>query len=255
MIPNPNIYVQDEGDISHDLLPVKKRTKIHLAWLKELLSSAQWLHDLMFNDYTDGSLAPNWVSGSNYVYLDRVVFIDGAVYELQNTAGLTPSTITPNVDTANWNKVLDSFIGARERARYTGQKLMLEYILNRRFQVASFSLIEWEVKWIAGAPVVQSAPPYTQIYIKAINNPTNNFWLSNGSGLVSYMSNTSTAQRNYLGNAYSAFNPVQYNIYVPIALYTAIGAYQPAGVTADTAIRAVVDAHAACGSIYTISTY
>lgn len=253
MIPNPNIYLQDEGQISHDLLPVKKRMATHLAWLESLLSSNQWLADLLFIQYADGATYANWVASTPYAYLDRVTYVDGAVYELQKTSGLTSST-PPNVD-ANWIKVLDSFVGVRERARYNGQKLMMEYLLNRRFQVGAFSLTEWEVIWTGGAPVTQSAPPYTQIYIKGTNNSTTNFWLSDGDGLTSYMNAQGPGSLNYLGNSYAAYTTIQFTIYVPSALYATIGANQPPTVTADQAIRAVVDQYVYAGAIYQITQY
>ncbi len=259
MIPDPNIYKQDAGQISNDLLPVKKRLPIHLAWLKALLSACQWDHDLIFKYYADGyvGLLPVWTSGNPYVYLDRVIHIDGAVYELENTAGLASSTLAPNIDTDNWIKILDSFIGARERARYTGQKLMLEYALNRRFFVASYSVTEWEIQWISGVPVPQSAPPFSQIYIKSANNVQTNFWLSNGGAgsLTSYMSDSGSFQGNFLGNGYNTYSPFQFTIYVPTALYAQIQSYQPPGVTAEQAIRSVADPLLPAGSFYEITQY
>lgn len=239
------------GQTSNDLLPVKKRTPKHLAWLRALLSAVQWDHNLIFRDYANGVSAPNWTSGNNYSYLDRIIYVDGAVYELQNMDGLTPSTEAPNISN-DWIKILDSFIGARERARYNSQKLMLEYLLNRRFQVGTFSQVEWEIKWISGVPVPQSAPPYQQIYIKVTNNSLTDFWLSNGNGLVSYMGNS---QSFFLGNAYAQFNPINFAIYVPTALYAHIGTYQLSGVTAEAAIRSVVDNYNPAGGIYQIITY
>lgn len=254
MIPDPNIYAQDEGTISNNLLPVKKRKKIHLAWLKNLLSPAQWLTDLTFQNYADGSNYPQWVAGT-YAYLNRVTYIDGAIYELQMLAGLTTS-IPPNQDPGNWLRVLESFIGIREQARYTGQKLMLEYALNRRYQISPFSLIEWEVIWISGTPTPQAAPPYTQIYITEANNSTTNFWLSNGSGLISYMNaGSGPGSLNYLGNSYPIYSAIEFTIWVPIAVYTNIGSIQPPGVNADQAIRSVADKYIHAGAVYEIITY
>lgn len=254
MIPNPNIYTQDEGKISSNLLPVKKRTSIHLAWLKSLLSPTQWLTDLIFKNYADGSNYPQWLSG-NYAYLDRVTYIDGAVYELQTLAGLTTST-PPNEDPANWLRLLNSFIGIREQARYSGQKLMLEYILNRRYLITPFSLIEWEIIWIAGVPTPQSTPPYTQIYITEYRNSITNFWLSNGAGLVSYMNGGSgPGSLNYLGNSYPPYSVLQFTIWVPLAVYTNIALIQPPGVTAEDAIRAIADKYIHAGAVYEIVSY
>lgn len=225
------------------------------------MSSIQWDHDLIFKYFADGYVGtiPPWTSGlsGGYIYLDRVNYIDGGVYEMINVNNLLVSTVPPNVDTDNWIKVLDSFIGARERSRYNGQKLMLEYMLNRRFQVATYSIIEWEIQWIAGVPTPQPSPPYQQIYIKQTVNSQSNFWLSNGGAgsLTSYMAAASTNQNYYLGNAYSAYTAIQFTIFVPTAVYASIQAYQLPGVTADQAIVAVIDQYVQAGSIYVITQY
>src|SRR6266403_6146507 len=106
MIPDPLIYVQNEGDLSNDLLPVKKRTAKHLAWLEELLSSEQWLHDLIFDNFSAGTTYADWISGNAYAYLDRITYVDGSVYELNKIGGYTSSTISPNID-PGWIKILD----------------------------------------------------------------------------------------------------------------------------------------------------
>ena len=220
------------------------------------MSPAQWLHDLIFEDYAKGATYPNWSSGSTYYYGNRIIDWDGGVYECIVGGGFgLVSTEHPSMDTVNWIKRQDSFIGARERLGYNFQKLMLEYALNRNYQVASFSVTEWEVKWVAGAPVVQTAPPYTQIYITIANNSQSNFWLSNGAGLNSYMANNSSYQRFFLGNTYNAYSSINFTIHVPSAVYAAIGSAQPAGSSADQAIRSFVDQFAQAGSVYNIVTY
>jgi len=178
------------------------------------------------------------------------------VYESQS---ITPfvSTITPNLDTTNWVKICDSFIGIREQIRYNFQKLSLEYALNRYFQVSPFSVIEWSVTFSGGVPTTHLTPPYTQIYIKGTGNVLSNFWLSNGGigALTSYMPNSSNYSHYYLGNSYSTYNAYQFTVYVPSALYTTIGNNQPLGVSADDAIRSVVDKYTLAGSNYNITTY
>jgi hypothetical protein len=256
MIPDKRIYEQDTTVIVNDLLPVKKRLPIHKSWLNSLLSAVQWGHDLIFNDYADGSLAPNWVYGNTYVFLDRVIYVDGAVYELFNVNGIT-SALAPNIDSDNWIKILDSFIGVRERARYTSQKLSLEYMLNRWYQVPNFSLIEWEVLYIFSVPVAQTSPPYAQIYIVQTPIAANNFWLTNSSTapLTSYITNSSSNAVNFVANANASLLTSQFTIFVPTALMATILSNQLPGVTSDMAIRSIVDKYVAAGSSYTITPY
>lgn len=256
MIPDPIIYEQYEGQISHDLLPIKRRKPKFLAWFLSILSPLQWCHDLIFNDYANGVTEPLWVSGTAYVYLDRVIYIDNAVYELQNTAGIT-SVVTPNLDTDNWIKVLDSFIGVRERARYTSNKLLLEYALNRYFMVSPFSAIEWGVTWSGGVPTAQTAPPDAQIYISNTRNSISNFWLSNGAptSLTSFMSNG--AQRFFLGNSYAAYSIFTFTIFIPTAVYAQIQANQVigSGITAEQVIRSFADKFVQGGKLYQVIQY
>ena len=239
MAINPLIYSQSEAQIVSDLLPPSRRNPKWLAWLTALMSAVQYCHDLLFNDYQNGSSASAWVSGTTYAYLARVVYVDGSVYELQNTAGLT-STTSPNVDLTNWKKVLDIWIGVRERAHYNGQKIMLEYILNKYFNV-SVSL------------PFTGASHTTQIWISN-SNGTNNFWLSNyGAGArTSYLRNTFYRQFMAASNNTSFNNFV---IHVPSAVYAAIGANQPSGVTASQAISALANQYVQMNYTYTIVTY
>ena len=268
MIPNPNIYNQSEAQIVTDLSPVSRRQPKWLAWLTALLSPVQWEHDLIFNNYADGSTYPDWVSGNNYSYLDRIIFTDNSVYELQNIAGLTSDTITPPADPTNWLKVADSFIGMREQMNYNFQKLKLEMALNRYFRVSPYSLIEWAVTFSGTVPTTHAAPPYTQIYIVPTRNTLTNFWLSNGGigSLTSYMPRSSNYSRFYLGNAYSAYSVYQFTVYVPTAVYSTIGANQPPGATspditdpsplsAGGAIRGVINKYALAGSVFQIVLY
>ena len=257
MIPNPLIYNQNEGQISNDLLPIHRRKPKFLAWFLTLLKPLQWEHDLIFNDYANGSSAPLWVVSTPYTYGQRVIYIDNAVYELINVAGLTSAT-PPNLDTANWTKVLDIFIGVRERARYNSQKLLLEYALNRYFMVTPFSHIEWSVTWSGGVPTAHTAPPYTQIYIANKPHTISNFWLSRfGTGsLISYMNRNSHFQRYYLGRVYAPYSAISFTIYVPTAIYAIIQANQVvAGVTAEQVIRAFADNYVQAGKIYEVVQY
>lgn len=257
MIPDPIIYDQNEGQISHDLLPINRRKPKFLSWFLTLLKSLQWDHDLIFTDYAYGVMFPLWDGSVTYVYGDRVIYIDNAVYEMQNTAGLI-SAVSPNLDNTNWTKILDIFIGVRERARYNGDKLILEFALNRYFMVSPFSAMEWGVSWSGGVPTAESTPPYTQIYISNTNNAASNFWLSDGGvgALTSYMS-AGFGQKYFLGNSYSTYSPFAFNIYVPTAVYAQIEANQVpgSGITGEDVIRSVADKYVQAGKLYSVIQY
>ena len=238
-----SIYSLNYSDAFAQLLPPHKRLPKWLAWMGAFAVAAQWVHDKFFTSYVLGSTALDWSNVSTYVLGNRVRYIDNAVYE---AIGAPPTGNVPT-DTTYWYKIQSNFIGMNERVQYSGVKLMLEYALNRIFKVSPFSTQQWNTP----------TPPYTQIYITNTTNIQSNFWLSNGGAgaLTSYLSNTSAFNRYFLGNAYAAFNSNSFTIHVPIAVYTAIGAVQPSGVTADKAIRALVDKYAQAGKFYNIVTY
>lgn len=241
-----SIYDQNYQQIWSDLLPPSKRLPKWLQWGIAMFSPNQWLRDLIFSQYTDGSSATDWASGGTYAYGDRVRYLNNSVYELITVLGITGVTTPPDQDIANWIKVLDTWIGVRERARYTGQKLFMEYALNKYFKVPPVTL------------PFTGASHSTQIWISNANNSQSNFWLSNGDplGLISYMSNTNSFQRFFLGNSYT-YDPFFFTIHVPTAVYAAIQATIPSGSssTSDDIIRGQADKLVQSGKYYKIVQY
>jgi hypothetical protein len=119
------IYDFDINANSVELLPPDKRYKKTIAFIQALLSPLQWAHDALFNSYYQGSAAPTYSAGS-YNFLNQVIY-NKAVYL---------SLINENVDiptTTNWYKMQDSFIGLNERILYAGNKIILEYAINKEF--------------------------------------------------------------------------------------------------------------------------
>jgi len=84
-----------------------KRYPNNITFLKSLLSSLQWLRDLFFGSYWDGSTVAQYSPGS-YKYLDQVRY-QKKIYS---------SLINDNTDlptTSNWLLIQDNFIGLNER--------------------------------------------------------------------------------------------------------------------------------------------
>lgn len=243
MVTIPTIYNQNEAQITENLLPTQKRKPVWLAWMTTIANPIQWLHDLSLRDYYAGSAASTWVSGTAYAYAARVVYFDGAVYELQNTSGLT-STTPPPQDTTNWLKVLDTWIGVAERVKYTGQKVMLEYLINKYFSVISPSIV----------PTLPftGASHTTQIYI--VNNSNRlGFYMGNGaSPFQAYMGNGSSVFQSYLGNSYRTDS---FTVYVPVAVDAAIAAKQVSGISAESVVRSILDNYVQAGKLYNYLTY
>lgn len=251
MITPPSIYTDNEAQLAQDLMPPFRRLPKFLAWFTALLTPQQWLNDLVFTGYYGGSAAVAWVTSTTYNYGDRVKYVDYSVYESVTETAFV-STIAPPSDiynsetgTGNWIKVLDTFVGVGERVLYTGQKSMLEYILNYYFQVGTIS-----IPWVSST----SPSHVNQIYIGSGTRNTA-FWLSNGGpgSLTSYMANNSLFQQYFLGNANVLGS--NFTIYVPAAVDAAITANQVAGVTAEDVIRSIADKYVQAGKLYDYATY
>lgn len=242
MIATPAIYSDNESQVGSDLSIPQRRTTIWLNWLTAILKPQQWLNDLVFTKYYGGSSAADWNGATTYAYGDNVKYVDYSVYECINTAGITSAT-PPSEDTTNWIKVLDTFVGVGERVKYTGQAIVLEYVLNYYFSVGTTTL-----PWTGASHVIQ-------IYISP-GTVGFGFWMSSGNSqpLTSYMSASNAAQKNYMGISPS-YNPNTFTINVPTAVYAAIQANQPSGVTAESVIRSIADKYTQAGKIYNVVQY
>ncbi len=110
------------------LTPITKRLDVRLGMLESISEPIQWNRDNFFDSFLEGDSAAAWDAGTNYVRYDRVNY-QNRIYEciegnLNKFPGLFPEY---------WVQVVGDFRGATERIKYNGQRLMLEYILNRWF--------------------------------------------------------------------------------------------------------------------------
>jgi hypothetical protein len=243
MVTIPTIYNQNEQNIATNLLPLQRRKPVFIAWLASVMNPIQWFQTY-FNYYYGGFNGNTWVTGNTYSYGDVVVYYDGCVYEMINTSGLT-STTPPPQDTSNWYKMLDTFVGVKERVKYTGQLVVLEYLINRYFSVISPS--------IAPTLPFTGASHTTQIYISNNGSSVFQFYMGNGSNTFqAYMGDGSSNFQYYLGDSY---NTNSFTVYVPVAVDAAITSYQASGVTAEDVVRSVLDKYVQAGKVYNYLTY
>ena len=119
------IYDLSINPVAIEQLPPDKRYPNNVSFLTALLAPLQWAHDLLFNSYYKGSTAPNYATGV-YNYLDQVI------YNKQVYLSLIPAN-TDVPTTSNWELIQNNFIGVQERLLYNGQRLVLEYALNKEF--------------------------------------------------------------------------------------------------------------------------
>ncbi|QTE37483.1 hypothetical protein J3L18_31040 [Mucilaginibacter gossypii] len=110
-----------------ELLPPDKRYPQTVHWVQNLLkSTVQFLRDNLLDGYRNGSTAPLYAAGT-YGYGSYVQYQKGVYVSLIGNNNDLPTV------SASWYKVQDNFIGLNERLSYNGQKIVLEYALNRWF--------------------------------------------------------------------------------------------------------------------------
>lgn len=126
-----SIYNVDFENIWSQLTPPVLRKSVHLSWGNVLMAPVQYLRDLVFDDYLDGSTYDTYNSISAYTTGDRVIYTNRGVYE--NISGSTGTA--PTVTTA-WRQISTNYIGVNERVKYNSQKLLFEHALNSNFQTS-----------------------------------------------------------------------------------------------------------------------
>lgn len=120
-----------------DLTPPKLRSNTITSLLRVLLRPLKWCEDLFFKDFCKGTSAGWYDSGTTYTKYKKVIWQDGAVYQLMVNSSLNIPPTGNALSATNWLKVLDNFIGIDERVRYNGQRIVFEYALNKWFNVTA----------------------------------------------------------------------------------------------------------------------
>jgi hypothetical protein len=188
------------SNLGEQLLPPRKRLTAMIAWVGGvLLSPLQWLHDL-FNLWAfNKDNTKDYELATVYSVGEMVKWLDGSVYICiaATTAGILPN------DTNYWLKYSDYDLGLYWRANYTGQKLQLEYALNRNYSTT-----------------FEQPPNPSEIYVTTTAIDTNGFTV----GIDS--TETSTAAVNgdaefFVGESYT-YDVYSLIIYVPTATLAAL---------------------------------
>ncbi|MCD6017275.1 MAG: hypothetical protein K0S53_396 [Bacteroidetes bacterium] len=218
-----SIFTVNFSGLWKNLTPPVLRKPVHQAWGDVLLEPVQYLRDLTFNDYADGSSYSPYTGTTTYVTGDRAIYTNRGVYE-----SISGSTNVLPTDTNYWNLVNSNYIGVRERVKYNAQKMGFEHGLNRWFQC-------------------------TGIYIN--NNPILNTGLlmGNTGAYSSALSNTSNpTSASYLINNYSGSTTNCYTIYVPTAVYNGLGV---TNIERENVVRSFADNYNLAGMIYNVVAY
>ena len=232
-----SIYQIDADYVANQLTPPKLRNVKMVAWIKVLVAPLQKFFDVSFLGYKNGDTSLDYNNVTTYNFGDRVIYTDKSIYEATYTNPLgvaeSFSGVIPT-NTLAWTKINNVFIGSDERSKYNAQKLLFEYALNRFFRVA--------------------ASPADQIYIT--NNfidSGQNFLMNTGSNDSSLMPLNSMYQIDYMGlfPTYQT-NTNDYTIFVPIAVFTALGDTND---NRENAVRNFADIYNLAGMRYDVQSY
>ena len=219
-----DIYIIQFSLIWEKLYPPHLRKALHLAWGTVIIAPLQSLRDLIFNEYANGSFAPKYDNATAYVVGDKV-YLNRVLYQcIEATTGNAPT------NTAYWKVLLDNRIGIRERIKYNSRKIVLEYGLNRWFEIPS-------------------ADP--QIYITNNTIYGTAFILGQAGEYSSTMARSSTHQLYYLGNNYT-YRSDAFTIYVPIAVFNALASNNT---DRENIIRTFANNYVLSGMTYSCVTY
>lgn len=215
------IYDYDNQIVGEQLTPPVLRTTKQIAWINTLTAAVQNLWSLIFEDYRVGSVYPDYGFFTQYYVGDRVLFADKSIYEcISNSLNISC------LDTTKWVKVNDIFIGSDERIKYSAQKLLFEYALNKFFITSGIYITN---NFIDVGDVFVMDTDSTESSVM----PLDSFYQED------YMDLTAT----YASGIYD------YTIFVPIADYTTLGS------SANAIIRTFADKYNLAGMQYDIQTY
>jgi hypothetical protein len=218
-------YDFDINKASIEILPPDKRYKNNITLIQSLLSSLQWARDLFFSSYYEGSTADDYSAGT-YNFLDQVKY-NKKIY----SSLIDSNTDAPTTD--NWILVQDNFIGVKERVKYNGGKLVLEYALNKEFDTT-----------------FRQPANVSDIYITNLNPESVGFIVGEDEAHSSYVSED-TSEKPIVFNLPFAYVK-NFQINVPSAVYAGIASTDT---RRNSSIRNFVNQYIPSGLNYLISTY
>lgn len=229
---NNQIYTVNYSQLGTMLTPPLLRTPAMNAWTTSLLTPNQSDNQL-FTEYLTGSTYPYFSAGTAYIAGDRAIYTDDAVYQ-----NLTGSTGVFPTDSTTWLQVNPSYIGAEERVMYNSQKIVLEWALNRQYQILPNP----------SDPTIWSGANHTtQIYIGTNNVTSQRFIISTTETYSSDLANTGAQiivnGGQWMGSSFTPQPATEFTVWVPnltqytgitnTSVYQYVQNYIIAGITCD----------------------
>lgn len=230
-----SIYNYNTNTVADQLTPPILRQSKFLSWLYVLVKPISNLWSQVFEDYKTGSVYNNYSSLTTYNFGDKVKWTNNSIYEATYTDsnGLAQSfsSIDPS-NTTYWTLINENFIGTDERIKINSQIILLEYYLNRWYNIDSLS---------------------DQIYIQNLTYVNNVFVMGNSSTYSSTMPNDSNYSETFMG-----LNPTYPNtsydfvVWIPNAVWTTLGTNFD---NRYNNVAKIVDKYKLSGIKYLIDTY
>lgn len=222
-----SIYTVDYASLGTELLPPDKRKTNMRAFVTAILSPVQYALNLFLGSYRTGNPSAPWVAGT-YAKGARVQY-GRAIYE-----SLADSNTAIPSDTNWWRQIQANFLGVEERVKYNGQKVVLEYALNRYFSTT----------------FVQPGAGTSDIYITTNTPPAYPFVVG---ALIATSSTTyPTYSTEFVLNGYTFIGNYRMTIHMPSGVYTALSTTTSAR---DNIVRQFVDTYIPAGISYQIVVY
>jgi hypothetical protein len=222
------------------LTPPDKRKPVMLSFMNASDMEFQYLRDLIFDDYANGSSYLPYVPVFMYAQGTRVLYYDNAIYEASASIGIgeTPA------NSSKWLKIIDNFLGARPRAHFNSQRMTFEYALNYWFHTTFQQPTSWDT---FGNPT-----PISDIYIQTNQVDLTFFWAAVDEDNSSSAYFQGTEAKQFVGTGPYYINQSMFTIYVPLAVYNSLAATNP---DRDLIIRAFADQYNLAGINYDIQPY
>lgn len=222
-----SLYDFDIQASAQQVLPPDKRTKNNLLFLKILIKPVQYLRELFLGSYVSGATAATWSNATTYAKYDQVIYNKQLFKSLKNS-----NTDNPLVQ-SSWVMIQNNFIGVSERVYYSGQKLVLEYALN---------------KWFG--TTFRQPPSVSDIYIVRNSIGINAFIVGGSDQNSSIVYSDSSSE--FVVNTFTLVPPSNFTIYCPSAVYAALDV---SSLNNEKIFRSFVDRYIPAGVTYSIQTY
>ena len=230
-----SIYDFDPDYISERFVPPLLRKPKRLALLQVFLCSLKKKQNYIFaatNSFRKGFNVTRWSNVTAYTKGGLTRFGISVYEALVNNTGVIPSS-----DDTTWLLIEKDFVGADERVKYNGGKMLFEYVLNRYLNTTATTV------------------PLIYIMNNSIN--TTGFYMGVTGDSKGYMG-TNVNQKHYLGTSYSLVE-YSYTIYVPIGIANSLTSETPDVVPNITAnreniVRGIADKYNLAGLLYNVVT-